>query len=271
MITESLPKRIIKTPVLVETEQFLVKLAENQEEVEKTLRLRYEVFNIEQGRGLKTAEEHSIDSDEFDHYCLHLFVLEKWSGRVIGTYRIHLGMVAKSAKGFYSSREYEIKGLYKIADKCMELGRSCVTPEFRTGSVIALLWKAITELLVRTELTFMLGCVSLEEEDPVTGWALYEYFHRANLLSEHITAIPHPEFELERPPDHEIEKFLSDERALKKCIPPLFKGYLRLGGLVCGQPALDSEFGTIDFFIMVDTTRIPERYVRHFNYIRNIG
>ena len=87
----------------------------------------------------------------------------------------------------------------------------------------------------------------------------------------HLPTIPHPEFELERPPDHEIERFLSDERALKKCIPPLFKGYLRLGGLVCGQPALDSEFGTIDFFIMVDTTRIPDRYVRHFNYIRNIG
>jgi len=268
MFTEKLSQRLIKTPVLVEAKNFLVKLAENQEEVEDAMRLRYEVFNLEQQRGLKSAEEFCIDSDEFDHYCLHIMVMDKWSRRVLGTYRIHFGVVANSAKGFYSSREFDIKGIESISDKCMELGRSCVSPEFRTGSVISLLWKAISELLIRTNFTYMIGCVSLDETDPRIGWALYEYFRKTCSMSGYLTAVPHPEFRFDRPSDKEIEKILADETSLKKYMPPLFRGYMRLGAQICGVPALDRDFGTMDFLMAADTRNLPERYVRHFNYIR---
>ncbi len=268
---KNFPKHIIEPTVLAEAEQFLVKLAENHEEVEKAQRLRYEVFNLEQGRGLKSAEKYGMDFDEFDEYCLHLIVLEKGSEKVIGTYRAHLGCVANSAKGFYSSKEYEIHGLYRIANKCIEFGRTCVSPQYRSGSVVALLWTGITELLVRADLTYMLGCVSLERTDPKTGWAVHEYISGKYSICTDFTVTPRPGFKLERPPDHEIKKVLADETALRKNIPPIFKGYLRLGGLICGDPVLDREFGTIDFFIVVDINKVPPRYKRHFNYRENKG
>jgi putative hemolysin len=116
----------------------------------------------------------------------------------------------------------------------------------------------------------MLGCVSLEETEPAVGWALYEYIKRTYSMCEKLVAVPRAGFELEQAPGKEINKFLLDEPTLKKHIPPLFKGYLRLGARICGEPAFDSEFGTIDFFILVDTGKIPERYTRHFKYIRKI-
>jgi len=265
MIT-NFPEHIVTPAILTKTKRFTVKLAENHEEVEKAQRLRYEVFNIEQGRGLESAGKYGIDFDEFDEYCLHILVIENETDSVKGTYRIHLGSIANSAKGFYSSKEFEIKGLYHIADKCMELGRTCISPDFRNGATIALLWNAIVELLNRAKLTYMLGCVSLETTEPRIGWAIYEYLASKGLLSEDFSVVPRPGVRLSRLSKQEVRKVISSNNIVKKFIPPLFKGYLRLGACICGEPSLDREFGTIDFFIMVDTTKLPERYTRHFKY-----
>ncbi|MFH1665519.1 MAG: GNAT family N-acyltransferase [Candidatus Omnitrophota bacterium] len=263
---KNFPVHITEPAVLAETGHFLVKLAENHEEVERAQRLRYEVFNLEQGRGLETAKKYGIDFDEFDEYCLHLLVVEKSSGEVKGTYRIHLGSIANSAKGFFSSKEYEITGLYHIADKCMELGRASVSSEYRGGVVMALLWNAISELMARADLTYMLGCVSLDVVDPKIGWAVYEYLRGTGAVSNDFGVVARPGFKLERPRESDIQKVLSDVAVLRKCIPSLFKGYLRLGAHILGEPALDREFGTIDFFIIVDINKVPEKYLRHFHY-----
>lgn len=263
------PKNVIDPAVLVDTERFFVKFAANHEEVEQAQRLRYEVFNLEQRRGLKSADKFGIDFDEFDEYCLHILVVEKSSGKVVGTYRAHLGSIANSAKGFYSSKEYDIHGLYKIANKCLELGRTCVSPDFRSGAVVALLWGGITELLVRANLRYMLGCVSLNETDPGIGWALHTYISKKYSVCDDFSVSPRPGFKLDHPGEDVIAKVLADETALCKRIPPIFKGYLRLGGLICGEPALDRDFGTIDFFILVDIEKVPARYKQHFNYRDN--
>ena len=260
------PKNIVVPAVLMDTENFTVKIAENHEEVEEAQRLRYEVFNQEQGRGLENSDKYGIDFDEFDEYCLHLLVLKKATDRVVGTYRAHLGCIANSAKGFYSSREYNIKGLYGIADKCLELGRTCVTPEFRTGVAVSLLWGAISELLMRANLRYMLGCVSLDDVNPRIGWALYEYISRKYPGKAEFKVEPRPGFVLKRPSQHEIDKLLSNEDFLRKTTPPLLKGYLRLGAHICGEPVVDKEFGTIDYFIMLDINKVPKRYKKHFNY-----
>jgi putative hemolysin len=266
MIINKLSKNISEPAVLVETNRFLVKLAENEDEVKAAQRLRYEVFNKEQKRGLKEADLGGIDEDEFDEYCLHLLVKEKDSNKIIGTYRAQVGETAIAAKGFYTSREFDIRGLDKIADRCLELGRSCVSPEYRHGSVIALLWNAITEILVRSGLTYMLGCVSLDSTDPRIGWALHEYLWEFNHLHRKIKAIPRSNYTLERPSMSDITKALSDLSALKKHIPPLLKAYMRIGATICGEPALDEEFGTIDFCILVDMGKVPYRYIKHFKY-----
>lgn len=256
---------LMKPYILGENDQFLLKLAENQHEVDLAFRLRYKVFNIEQGKGLDLCGETGVDKDEFDDYCIHLIVVEKKTGNVVGTYRIHIGKIAKASEhGFYSAREYNIHGLDKIADQCLEVGRSCVANQFRTGSVVSLLWEGLCKFLKRSNLRFLFGCASLESTDPVVAWALYRYFQEKNLISERLSAEPVEKFLLEKPSEKEIEKAMENRLKLIKEIPPLLKGYFRLGTKICGEPALDYEFGTIDYLILLDLKSIPERYLRHF-------
>jgi len=264
-VFHELHKKISEPPVLAEKDQFLIKLAESEAEIEKAFRLRYKVFNLEQGKGLESANDDGIDKDEFDKYCMHLIVVEKKSGEVVGTYRIHFGEIARSAIGFYSAREYEIEGLEKIASESIEVGRSCVSPEYRSGSVVALLWRGISELLFRSKMSYLFGCVSLETTSPADGWALYEYFKANNGVSDLLNSRPTEKFALSRPQDSEIKQISADKKHILDIIPPLFKGYLRLGAKICGEPALDEEFGTIDFFIILNLKEVPERYHRHFN------
>ena len=144
MIENDILKCLINPPVLVEKENFLVKFAENESEIEDALRLRYNVFMEEQGH--LAGQEHSgaIDVDEFDQYCLHLIIVERSRNEVIGTYRVHPGAVAQQGLGFYSAQEFKIPELEQIAARAVEVGRSCVKPEFRNGAVVALLWLSIS-------------------------------------------------------------------------------------------------------------------------------
>jgi len=251
--------------VIDEQDQFIIKFAETEAEVEAVLRLRYRVFNQEQGKGLDAANAEGIDRDEFDDHCLHLMIVDKTSMAPVGTYRIHFGTVAKATNGFYSAREYRLSGVDAIIDDCIEVGRSCVAPEFRSGAVVALLWSGIARVLRKSRYRFLMGCVSLETEDPAVGWALYRHFQAQQVLSPLLRAQPQEKFQLRQPDEAAVADWLNRGRELEKQIPPLFKGYLRLGTKVCGEPAMDYEFGTIDFMILLDVTTVPERYWRHFS------
>ena len=251
-------------PLIVEQELFLIKFAENQEEIKAAMRLRYEVFNIEQGKGLQSAEHEKIDCDEFDEHCQHLIIVEKKTSRVVGTYRVNPGPVARKYLGFYAAREYNIEGLDELQDEILEVGRSCVHPEFRNGSVIGLLWSGISGTLVRAGLNYTLGCVSLDATDPNVGWALYEHFKLRGKLSKQLKATPGDGFELPPGDKEKINELLNDKGALLEHIPSLFKGYLRLGVKICGVPIWDKEFGTIDFLILLNYRSMPEKYYRHF-------
>jgi len=255
---------ICNPPLIVEQELFLIKFAENQEEIKAAMRLRYEVFNIEQGKGLQSAELEEIDCDEFDEYCLHLVIVEKKTSRIVGTYRVNPGPVARKYLGFYATREYNIDGLDELQDEILEVGRSCVHPDFRNGSVIGLLWSGISGTLVRAGLHYTLGCVSLDTTDPNVGWALYEHFKLRDKLSSQLKATPGKGFELPPGDSQKIEQLLSEKVALLKHIPSLFKGYLRLGVKICGVPIWDKEFGTIDFLILLNYHAMPEKYYKHF-------
>lgn len=262
-----IPTSVITPTVLADSEKFLIKIAETEEEIKATLRLRYEIFNLEQGHGLDQCSAYGLDFDEYDKYCIQLIVMNKESKLPVGTYRLHLGSVAMSAKGFYSSSEFDIEGLDKIADMSMELGRTCVSPEFRTGSAVALLWRGIGELMKRAKLRYLFGCVSFEKYNPAAAWALYEYFNKVNIVTDIIKGTPKKGYELNKPPREEIEKYLANiHSTIRDFLPPLFKGYLRLGTKICGAPVYDAGFKTIDFFILLDSFTVPDRYVRHYNY-----
>lgn len=257
-------RQIADPPLIAEKDQYLIKFAITDAEIEDAFKLRYNVFNVEQGKGLSTSRD-GIDKDKFDDFCLHLIVVRKDTGGVVGTYRIHFGSIAAhSMLGFYSEQEYRIEGLASIAASSIEVGRSCVARDSRNGSVMALLWSGISELIYRSKQRYLLGCVSLEVTEPVAGWALYEYFKRNNCFAQSIRAFPREGYELARPPEAEILEVAADKKRIHAMIPPLFKGYLRLGAKICGEPAFDYEFGSIDFFIILDVEQVPLRYRKHF-------
>ena len=272
-----------ESPVLVEQEHFRLKLAETPSEVAAAQRLRYRVFKEEQGR--LTTCSGGIDRDRFDRYCRHLLVQEKAGGDVVGTYRILSGEGAAAAGNFYSEEEFAISGLAPLRRRMCEVGRSCVAPEFRSGAVVGMLWGGLAALRCRpkpskslivsyarrcrphpqTAFDYLFGCASLEESDPAAALALYEYFRRNNMVSDRLSATPRPGFELDPVDPSEVDRCLEERGSgMIRTLPPLFKGYIKLGAKVCGPPAYDREFGTIDFLILLDMREIPERYAKHF-------
>jgi putative hemolysin len=254
--------------VLGELDRFQVKLAETEAEMEQAFQLRYQVFNLEQGKGLKAARQTGMDQDEYDPQCLHMIAFDKRAGAVIGTYRVNFGPLALSARGFYSAREYAIAGLDQIALRTMEVGRSCVAVKYRRGVAVALLWQGLAALMMRMRMRYLLGCVSLDTVDPVASWALYDYFERTGMVTSLLSADPVEQFRLDRPSGALPE--YSDDEAWE-LIPPLFKGYLRVGTQICGRPALDYEFGTVDYLIVQDMEGLPTRYCRRFKYEKDRG
>lgn len=251
-------KNIIEpSPVLVSGGRFIIKIASNDEELRQAFKLRYEVFKIEQGR-LGNIKE-SLDFDKFDQCCMHLLVIETQSNQVVGTYRMQSGIRSREHFGFYSEQEFQLSNIDHICQEIFEVGRSCVHPEYRSGAVVALLWAGIVIIKKRANFNYMLGCVSLEHTDEVVGWSLYDYFVRQNLMTDGISAEPKSAYCL----PSSAERIADDEKIVRM-LPPLFKGYLRIGAKICGKPALDRDFGSIDFLIWFDFDKLPEKYVKHF-------
>ncbi len=262
---DAIRELVANPPVIAEKDQYLIKFALTDEEIESVFRLRYNVFNLEQGKGLKDLQG-GIDKDEFDDHCLHLIVVRKDDERVVGTYRIHFGSIARhSGLGFYSEQEYRIDGLASIAPLAIEVGRTCVAPDSRNGSVVALLWSGISELIYRSRQRYLLGCVSLETTEPAHGWLIYDELKARGKLSEEVYAEPQDDFRMERPDEETMRKAAEAIPSVRALMPPLLKGYLRLGAKICGAPVFDRKFGTIDFFILLDVAQLPQRYSRHFN------
>ncbi len=256
----------LATPsLLCDAESFAIKIADCPEERERAFKLRFDVFNLEQGKGLDDAHSDGLDSDHFDDISLQLIVIYKPENRVVGTYRILPGpAVIEAGMGFYSESEFKINHLDKIAPKIMEVGRSCVHPDFRSGAVVSMLWSGLGELLCRTGCTYMLGCVSMEVDTPAGAWAFYEMFKENERISDILESEPLPGFELNRPPQSEIVKILNSRDELNAIFPPLLKGYYRLGADICGVPLYDPAFKTIDFLILLDIFKMPKKYYQHF-------
>ena len=217
--------------------------------------------------GHMTQAVEGVDSDEYDQYCIHLVVLDKnRSNQIVGTYRVHPGVIAKTGIGFYSSSEYDIANIDDVAESVLEYGRSCVAADYRNGAVVSLLWSGISELHRRTKARYMLGCVSLETVDPVIGWAVYRHaLGMCRAVESVVRGTPRPGYALPFPGEEAIDEFRRNHwDELLAHLPPLLKGYLRLGASLSGEPVLDADFGSIDFLIWLDIKNIPERYLRHF-------
>jgi len=251
-------------PSSIKTERVLeVRLAENQLEIERALALRYEVFNLEMGEGLPQSSATRKDRDEYDPYCKHLIVVDKGSSdKIVGTYRILTRKDAKDGIGFYSENEFDIASIYNLPDEIAEVGRSCVHPQYRDGSVISLLWQGLAEFMIKEDVRYLMGCGSIHTTDAKVANESYAFLKaKQALASSEFWVYPNQDFVL---PGFDPNLFVEDIKTITKNIPPLIKGYLRLGAKICGHPAIDVVFGTTDVFILFDRNEITSRYAKHY-------
>ncbi len=237
------------------TGRYSVRFAREARDLEEVQRLRFEVFNLELAEGLEESWATGLDRDRFDAQCQHLLVTDEEYGRVIGTYRLQTGEAAAAGAGFYSADEFRLELLPPfVLTQSVELGRACIAREHRNRNVLFLLWRGLAAYMLWHRKRWFFGCNSLTSQSPEYGLRTWQW------LQEHGHA--HPEFQVEPQPDwacHPVAANQPDPEAGRAVeIPPLFGIYLRYGGLVCGPPAIDRFFKTVDFFTVLDLARMDE-------------
>lgn len=234
------------------TSRYELRFAETEVDLRAAQALRYRVFNLELGEGLSESHRYRLDIDEYDMQCDHLIVIDRKTEHVIGTYRMQTYSTAVSGKGFYTTGEFDLNKLpLDILQKSVEVGRACIEKEHRNGRVLYLLWRGIAKYMQITSCQYLLGCCSVNSTEPKQGWTVWHYLKNKNYLHDTFT-IPTKSNYFCPPVDDDI----------KTCdieLPQLFKLYIDLGAKVLSEPALDKQFKTIDFLILLDIENLDER------------
>jgi putative hemolysin len=226
--------------------RYAVRLARDANDRVAACRLRFHVFNVEMGEGLSSSYSTGLDRDRFDQVCDHLIVENQEDGRVVGTYRMQSGLAAATGFGYYSAQEFEFAPYDCIRDLVLELGRASIDRQHRSSEVLTLLWRGIGQYAKHYGLRYLIGCSSLNSIDPVEGWSLYRALEPQLVSSEFFT-VPNAAYAL---PSNRGDR----EVAVK--IPKLLRTYLGVGARICGPPAWDRAFGTIDFLTLLDLEQI---------------
>jgi len=253
--------------------RYRLRLAETPEDREAACRLRFKVFNIELGEGLESSYETGLDMDRYDAICEHLLVEDKTSRRVVGTYRMQSGETAERNLGYYSEQEFHLAPYDPLRPGILELGRASIDREHRTPEVLMLLWRGIAQYATGMGLRYLLGCSSLNSNDPAEGWQMYRQLENFRVPAEFETmptaafACPPGSYEFAEQrmdaqpspcqPNRPTDRTAPDDhtsapphQAVK--VPKLLKTYLAIGARIAAPPAWDREFRTIDFLTLLD-------------------
>lgn len=253
-------------PVDVVGGNLRIRLAEDVAEIRAAQALRYRVF-YETMAARPTPEMAAArrDFDSFDEFCDHLLVFDEergsGPGAVVGTYRVMRREGAARRGQFYTSDEYQIDCLLSYPGEILELGRSCVDPTYRSGATMQLLWRGIAEYVFYYDISIMFGCASLPGTEPEELRMPLAYLYHHHLAPVPLRARALPEryvsMDLLQPDQVRIAE-------ARQALPPLIKGYLRLGGFVGDGAVVDPDFGTTDVCVMVKTDWVTEKYLRHY-------
>ena len=230
-----------------------VTLARDAREIVEAQRLRYKVFAEEMGARVPGREQ-GVDSDFYDAHCEHLLVRDTDTQQVVGTYRILNGAKARRIGGFYADEEFDLTRLNHLRDSTVEIGRSCVHRDYRGGATIALLWAGLANYMTHHGYRYLIGCASIGMADG--GHAAASIYHR--LQATHLAPV---EYRVFPRCDLPLAAYGEDVACT---LPPLIKGYVRVGAYICGAPAWDPDFNTADLLMMLPMERIAARYARHF-------
>jgi len=245
---------------------FEVRLARTPAEIDAAQALRYRVFYEEMAAhpSPEVALERR-DFDEFDRVCDHLLVLDRRRGEgpegIVGTYRLIRREAAARAGRFYSAAEYEIQKMIDYPAEVLELGRSCVAKDARNTATMQMLWRGIALYCYHYDIKVMFGCASFPGTDPSQHAQAFSFLYHNHLAPPEIRARALPERYVDM---NMMSPDSFDPRRAMSRVPPLIKGYLRLGGFVGDGAVIDSEFNSTDVFIVVKTELVTEKYIRHY-------
>lgn len=240
--------------------RYAVRFARTLEEIDEVLRLRFEIFNLELGEGLDASHITGRDEDQFDAVCHHLIVVERQTGKIVGTYRLQTLEMTGTVSAFYCAGEFDLENLPpKVLIESLEIGRACIAREHRNTRVLFLLWKGLAAYARAKRKRYLFGCCSLTTQNSADGIEAERLLRSENHFHPNFYAPPNPEYICP------IESFSSDNNEKDTFeLPRLFRTYLRFGAKVCSPPAIDREFKTIDFFVIFDLTTMDEKYRQMF-------
>ena len=222
--------------------RYATRLARNMNDIRAAQSLRFQVFNLELNEGLEQSYATGLDQDPFDTVCDHLIVEHLPSATIVGTYRLQTGHNAAAHLGYYCAQEFEFEIFEPLRAGMIELGRACVHPQHRNLVVLGLLWKGIANYAREHDARYLFGCSSLTSQDPKTGASAYADLCRRHLAPIQWRTRPLPAY------DCSVRELAAEPVK----IPKLLRAYLTLGAKICGPPALDRQFKTIDFLTLFD-------------------
>ena len=262
------PLKFKKNFAKIEVDNFIIKIADKKSELKKAQALRYSVFYKEK-KAIPTISKKilRLDYDKVDKFADHLIVIDKnrkgIKNKIVGTYRLIHGDVSAHSGGFYTSSEFDLSKILNSYEnnKILELGRSCVHQDYRNGTIMNLLWKAIAEYVKLHDIKILLGCASFHGTDIMKYTNELSYLRNNfslpdELLVKSLDTKIYPAY-------NEINSKINDLRTFVK-LPPLIKGYLRLGGRVSHDCFIDYKFNTIDLCVIVKTDNIDEKYKKKY-------
>jgi putative hemolysin len=226
---------------------YLTRLARSTEDVRAAQSLRFQVFNLELKEGLEQSYATGLDEDPFDAVCDHLIVEHLPSATIVGTYRLQTGHNASSYRGYYCAQEFEFEVFEPFRAEMIELGRACIHPQHRNLVVLGLLWKGIADYAGQHGGRYLFGCSSITSQDPAVGASAYAELYRRHLAQPQWRTSPLAAYDCS----------LSQLAPESVKIPKLLRAYLTLGAKICGPPALDRQFKTIDFLTVLDLQTMP--------------
>jgi putative hemolysin len=250
-------RTLFTTAITADSPTYSILVAATDEEIVAAQRLRYQVFADEMGATLHTSTP-GLDIDEFDEFADHLIVREDRTGAVVGTYRMLPPHRAAEAGRLYSEGEFDLSRLAPLRDVLVETGRSCVHPDHRSGAVINLMWTGIARYLHLHGHRWLAGCASVPLADGgACADSVWELTRTKHLSPPALRVTPHRPYPVKAAPTTQPAKLLA-------AVPPLLRGYLRLGAWICGEPAHDPDFGVADFLVLLSLDRVNPRYLKHF-------
>ena len=252
-----------------DTPRYALLLSTDPALIEAAQRLRHDVFTSEPGFTLKD-DGHSggLDADRFDEHCDHLLVREDNSGELVGCYRMLPPPGAIAAGSLYTATEFDVQGLDPLRPSLVEMGRAVVREDHRNGGVVLLMWAGILAYLDRCGYDYVTGCVSVPVqgyEDEVPGSQIRgvrDFVRRRHAAPAEHTVYPY------RPVTVDGRGLDYIDPPARLSVPPLMRGYLRLGAQVCGEPAHDPDFGVGDFPALLDKRQADTRYLKR---LRSVG